>query len=124
VYQMFTHMYDSVMLHLRDGPWYVNSDMESGKPRRRMYNNLQGKVFVFGGGIFAWCGLMWVTDVGHGCGARMWGTDVGHGCGSWVCLTGGLTDGLMGGLTNGITDHKPYFSYCRFYLLYFCFAFR
>jgi hypothetical protein len=84
VYQMFTHMYDSVMLHLRDGPWYVNSDMESGKPRRRMYNNLQGKVFVFGGGIFAWCGLMWVTDVGHGCGARMWGTDVDRGCVSRV----------------------------------------
>ena len=41
VYQMFNHMYDSVNIHLKDGPWYINSDMTTGKSLRNMYNNLQ-----------------------------------------------------------------------------------
>ena len=41
VYQMFAHVYDSVSIHLKDGPWYINSRMKTGKPMRNMYNNLQ-----------------------------------------------------------------------------------
>ena len=41
VYQMFAHVYDSVSIHLKDGPWYINSGMKTGKPMRNMYNNLQ-----------------------------------------------------------------------------------
>jgi len=38
---MFAHVYDSVSIHLKDGPWYINSRMKTGKPMRNMYNNLQ-----------------------------------------------------------------------------------